>query len=48
VDKFDLRFRQIHLDFHTSEFIDGIGSQFDPKEFATTLEKARVDSIRTK
>ena len=43
--QFDLRFRQIHLDFHTSEFIDGIGSQFDPEEFAATLEKARVNSI---
>ena len=45
MDNFDLRFRQIHLDFHTSEFIDGIGSQFDPEEFAATLEKARVNSI---
>jgi hypothetical protein len=43
--KFDVRFRQIHLDFHTSEFIGGIGSQFDPEEFAATLEKARVNSI---
>jgi hypothetical protein len=41
----DFRFRQIHLDFHTSEFIDGVGSQFDPSEFAATLEKARVNSI---
>ena len=41
----DLRFRQIHLDFHTSEHIAGIGSQFDPEEFATTLEQARVNSI---
>jgi hypothetical protein len=45
VENFDLRFRQIHLDFHTSEFIDGVGSQLDPEEFAATLEKARVDSI---
>ena len=45
MDKLDLRFRQIHLDFHTSEFIDGIGSQFNPDEFAATLEKARVNSI---
>jgi len=40
-----LRFRQIHLDFHTSEDITGIGSQFDPEEFAATLERARVDSV---
>jgi hypothetical protein len=45
MSKLDLRFRQIHLDFHTSELIPGVGSQFDPEEFAATLEKARVDSI---
>ena len=42
---FELRFRQIHLDFHTSEAIEGIGANFDPDEFADTLDKARVDSI---
>ncbi len=41
----ELRFRQIHLDFHTSPDLPGIGSDFDPEEFASTLEKARVDSI---
>jgi len=41
----DLRFRQIHLDFHTSPLIPDIGAQFDPEEFAATLEKARVDSV---
>jgi hypothetical protein len=40
-----LRFRQIHLDFHTSELIEGIGRDFDPKEFAATLKKAHVNSI---
>jgi hypothetical protein len=45
LDKLDLRFRQIHLDFHASELIDGIGSQFNRDEFAATLEKARVNSI---
>ena len=45
MSKVDLRFRQIHLDFHTSEEIDGIGAQFDSAEFAATLEKARVNSI---
>jgi hypothetical protein len=39
------RFRQIHLDFHTSEYITGIGDQFDPDEFAETLQKAQVNSI---
>jgi len=41
----ELRFRQIHLDFHTSEDIGGIGANFDPDEFADTLKKAHVDSI---
>src|SRR5271157_4339282 len=40
-----LRFRQIHLDFHTSEHVDGIGAEFDPGEFVRTLERASVNSI---
>jgi hypothetical protein len=40
-----MRFRQIHLDFHTSEYIDGIGSNFDPETFVSTLKAANVDSI---
>ena len=40
-----LPFRQIHLDFHTSEDIEGVGAEFDPEEFAGTLERARVNSI---
>lgn len=45
MNKIDLRFRQIHLDFHTSEGIEGIGVDFDPEEFASTIEKAGVNSI---
>jgi hypothetical protein len=41
----ELRYRQIHLDFHTSEHIAGIGADFSPEEFAATLERARVNSI---
>ena len=41
----ELRFRQIHLDFHTSESIGSIGSDFDPDQFAETLVKANVNSI---
>lgn len=40
-----LPFRQIHLDFHTSEHLVGIGSKFDPDEFAETLAAAHVNSI---
>jgi hypothetical protein len=45
MSRIDLRFRQIHLDFHTSEHIEGIGSAFDPEEFASRLEEARVNSV---
>lgn len=40
-----LRFRQVHLDFHTSEHIAGIGGAFDPDEFAETLKAAHVNSV---
>jgi hypothetical protein len=42
-----LNFRQIHLDFHTSEVIPAIGADFDPEEYAATLDKARVNSVTT-
>ena len=43
----NLPYRQIHLDFHTSEQIEGIGADFDPQEFADTLAKAqrRLDHL---
>ncbi|MDD2973271.1 MAG: beta-galactosidase trimerization domain-containing protein [Lachnospiraceae bacterium] len=41
----ELRFRQIHLDFHTSEKIAGIGKDFRKEEFAEMLKNAHVDSI---
>lgn len=40
-----LPFRQIHLDFHTSPYIEGIGERFDKEEFVSTLKKAHVNSI---
>lgn len=42
---FELSPRQIHLDFHTSENIDGIGADFDPQEFARTAKDASVSSM---
>ena len=41
----DLRFRQVHLDFHTCEQIVGIGSKFDAARFAQTLKDAHVNSV---
>lgn len=40
-----LRYRQIHLDFHTSEHIPNVGANFDPDSFVSTLKAAHVDSI---
>ncbi|GAB4464231.1 MAG: hypothetical protein OHK0029_34000 [Armatimonadaceae bacterium] len=41
----ELVFRQIHLDFHTSPDIPEIAADFDPEEFAQTLERAHVNSV---
>mgnify|MGYP005844893407 FL=1 len=41
----ELRFRQVHLDFHTSEDIDGVASRFNAEEFADTVAGAHVNSI---
>lgn len=40
-----LRYRQVHLDFHTSEHIPNIGRDFDAKNFVSKLKDAHVDSI---
>lgn len=43
--KNELRFRQVHLDFHTSEHIPGVGCDFDAGRFVATLQAAHVDSV---
>lgn len=40
-----MRYRQVHLDFHTSEAIPNIGSRFRKKQFQMMLERGHVDSI---
>ncbi|MHC1695956.1 MAG: beta-galactosidase trimerization domain-containing protein [Eubacteriales bacterium] len=40
-----MRFRQVHLDFHTSGEIPGIGSRFERGQFQEMLKKGHVDSI---
>ncbi|HZG86496.1 alpha-amylase family protein [Paenibacillus sp.] len=40
-----MRFRQVHLDFHTSEAIAGIGSRFSKEQFQAMLRKGHVDSV---
>ena len=40
-----LSFRQVHLDFHTSEKIPGIGSAFSKQQFQEMLKLGHVSSI---
>jgi len=40
-----LRFRQVHLDFHTSAEVPDVAAGFDPDAFADTLKRAHVDSV---
>ena len=42
---FSLPQRQVHLDFHTSPHIPGIGAAFDAHEFAQTMKQAHVNSV---
>ena len=37
--------RKIHGDFHTGGFIKGIGKNFDPDEYARTLEENGINAI---
>ena len=37
--------RCVHLDFHTSPFIDGVGERFDKKKFTETIRDAHVDLV---
>lgn len=41
----DMRFRQVHLDFHTSEQLEHIGERFDKKQFQQALKTGHVDSV---
>ncbi len=40
-----MRYRHVHLDFHTSGLIPDIGSRFDPERFVSILREASVNSI---
>lgn len=39
------RLRKIHLDFHTSPLVTGVGAQFDADAFGNTLASAQVDYV---
>ena len=40
-----MRFRQVHLDFHTSGLIPKIGGRFSKEQFQAALKAGHVDSI---
>ena len=40
-----MKFRQVHLDFHTSGLIPNIGGRFDKAQFQNTLKLGHVNSI---
>lgn len=40
-----MNFRQVHLDFHTSEKVEGIGSEFSKEQFQEALKVGHVNSI---
>lgn len=40
-----MRYRQVHLDFHTSEEIPDIGKDYSKENFQEALRKGHVDSI---
>ncbi len=41
----EFRFRQIHLDFHTSEHIEGVGAEFDKAQFVAALKAGHANSV---
>lgn len=45
MSQYRLRFRQVHLDFHTSPHIPGVGESFDKAQFQECLKTGHVDSI---
>lgn len=40
-----MNFRQVHIDFHTSEAIADIGKKFDKKQFQEALKTGHVNSV---
>lgn len=42
---YNLCFRQVHLDFHTSPHIVGIGKEFDKRQWQQALREGHIDSI---
>ena len=41
----NINYRQVHMDFHTSQYITEVGKDFKAEEFAEELKQAHVDSV---
>ncbi|NOI65378.1 alpha-amylase family protein [Vibrio sp. 99-8-1] len=41
----DIAYRQVHLDFHTSQYIPNVGAAFDKQQFANVFVDACVNSV---
>jgi hypothetical protein len=41
----ELPWRKVHIDYHNSELIPDLAADFEPREFAATLARARVESV---
>ncbi len=40
-----LNYRQIHMDFHTGDKVEGVGSKFDREDFINKIKLSHADSI---
>ena len=40
-----MRYRQVHLDFHTSEHVPNVGGRFDKRQFQEALQLGHVGSV---
>lgn len=40
-----LPFRQVHLDFHTGQYMPGVGSKFSEEDFEKALKEGHINSI---
>ncbi len=45
MEPINLRFRQVHLDFHTSAACEDVGADFDARAFAETVRQGHVNSM---
>lgn len=45
MNKHNLNYRHVHMDFHTSEYIGGIGEQFNKSQWQKTLTDSYINAV---